>query len=404
MQRSSLVGLFWIGLAITALATGPVGSDPGTGQSPSHDLAAPSIQDLLDYWQTHGQGPLDYILETSREKKWIFLGEYHRIKHDVELVSALIPALHSTTAVRHLALEFLCADRSKEANALLTASEYDRRRTIDFFRRQFPSWSYEEYLGLFEAAWRSNQAYSAIRGPFRLVGLHPCPSYEVLHYSEDEEKRQREQGKRDGYDQFMAETLERVILQPEIPALIFTGIAHSTAKFTEYRYGTDQPLPRMGNLVYREPYRDEMFFVALHAPFWDSGSERDIYPFDGELDRLMLTFGEDIGFDIVGTPFEGLAHRERSARSITAHTFGELYDGYVLHRTPLKEYVGVTCIEDWILDEAQFRHYWRNLSNKRASAAFSTMPFEDFKRTRCEPRPDHGTEFRRRFDRLPDLD
>jgi hypothetical protein len=404
MERSSLVGLCWIGFAIAALATGPVGSDPGTGQTPSHNPVAPPIQDLLDYWQTHRKTPLDYILESFRENKWVFLGEYHRIKHDVDLVSALIPVLHSTTAVRHLALEFLCADRSEEANALATAPEHDRRQTIDFFRQQFPSWSYEEYLALFEAAWRSNRTYSETRGPFRLVGLHPCPSYEVLHYSNDEEKRQREQEKLDGYDRFMAETLERLILRPGIPALIFTGIAHSTAKFTEYRYGTDQPLPRMGNLIYREPYRSEMFFVALHAPFWDAGSERDIYPFDGALDRLMLTFGEDIGFDIVGTPFAALTHRERSPHSITAYTFGELYDGYVLHHTPLKEYVGVTCIDDWILDEAQFRHYWRNLSNKRASMAFSTMPFDEFQRTRCEPRPDHGTEFRRRFHRLPELD
>ncbi len=212
-----------------------------------------------------------------------------------------------------------------------------------------------------------------------------------------------EQSKQERYDEIMAEALEQSLLRPGHKALVFTGIAHATGKFAEYRMGTEEQLVRMGNLVYREPYKPEMFFVSLHAPFYDHAAGKEIYPFDGVLDELMLSFGEDIGFDVVGTPFESLAHRDRAPRSITAYTFGELYDGYVIFRTPIKEYVGVTCIDDWVTDEQELQQFVRNLTNKSASERFSELSLEEFRADRCAPRADHGPEFRRRFRNLPDI-
>jgi hypothetical protein len=300
-------------------------------------------------------------------------------------------------------MEFLCEDRTETANELISASQYDRRRAIDFFREQFVPWPYEEYLEIFRAAWRSNQRFAAQYGTFRLVGLHPCIDWEVINYGGDPLDVAHEREKQSGYDEIMADALESHLLRQNLPALVFTGIAHATAKFTEYWVGTDRPLPRMGNLVYKEPHRSEMFFISLHAPFYDSGTDRDIYPFDGRLDRLMAEFQKDVGFDVVDTPFENLLHDNRSARSITKHEFGELFDGYILHRTPLREYVGVTCIEDWIIDEDQFRHYWRHVPNLEAAERYSGMELEDFLAEFCAPRPDHGIEFKQRFRRLPEL-
>jgi len=358
---------------------------------------------LLAYWRDHPLSPRAYVLAKFEHNDWVFLGEYHRIRHDVLLVSSLIPALHEQTRVRHLAMEFLCRNRTDEANRLITSANFTRRQAIDFFRDQFVSWSYEEYVDILLAAWQSNRRLARDRGPFQLVGLHPCPDYEVLNYGEDEAAAAVERDKQQRYDEIMADALEEALLSTGLPALIFTGIAHSTAKFPEYWVGSDDQLFRMGNLVYREPYRDRMHFIALHGPFYDSGTDRDIYPFDGVLDRLMLDYGRDIGFDVVGTPFADLRHRNPSPTSITAFSFGELYDGYVIHAEPLKETVGVTCIQDWIVSEEQYRDFWRNLANKDASIEFSEIPFEQFLQDHCAPRADHGVEFRRRFRNLPDL-
>jgi hypothetical protein len=274
---------------------------------------------------------------------------------------------------------------------------------IDFFREQFPGWAYEEYLEIFRNTWASNRKLARERGAFRLVGLHPCINWETINYGNDPVAVAAERHKQERYDEIMAEVLEESILRPGHKALVFTGIAHATGKFAEYRYGTEEQLVRMGNLVYREPYRRGMFFVALHAPFYDHALGQEIYPFDGVLDELMLSFGKDIGFDVVGTPFESLVHRDRSEHAITAYSFGELYDGYVMFRTPIKEYMGVTCIDDWVADEQELRGFARRLTNKGAAEAYLKMSLEEFRADHCAPRPDHGVEFSRRFRALPDV-
>ncbi len=404
---TALVAAFLVALAgCRTLGAGDGKPDPDLASPSALESARsnsprqPTDEMLLAWWGERHQTPAEYVLERFRDHKWVFLGEYHRVKHDVELISTLIPMLHAETPVRHLAMEFLCEDRTEVANELISAREYDRRRMIDFFREQFVAWSYEEYLGIFEAAWRSNQRLAEQHGPFRLVGLHPCIDWEVINYSDDSVAIEREREKQRGYDETMAEALDSQVLQKDLPALVFTGIAHATAKFTEYWVGTDRPLPRMGNLVYKDPLRSEMFFIGLHAPFYDSGVDSDIYPFDGRLDRLMAEFQKDVGFDVVGTPFENLSHENPSEHSITAYDFGELFDGYTIHRTPLREYVGVTCIEDWIIDEDQFHHFLRHIPNPQAAEYYSDMSLEDFRAGRCTPGPDHGVEFKRRFRRL----
>lgn len=366
-------------------------------------VEAPAAAKLLEWWHTHGRTPVDYTISRFDKHDWVFLGEYHRIQNDVLLVVELIPRLHTETRVRHLALEVLCSASTSRANELLTAGSYDRRAAIDFFRTQFPAWGYEEYLEIFRSVWRSNRDHAAERGPFHLVGLNPCPDYELMHHGTEKEASE-ERDKQENYDRHMAAILEEQLLRRDLPALIFTGIAHSTAKYAEYRYGTDEQLMRMGNLVYRKPHRDRMFFIALHAPFWDAGTDKEIYPFDGVLDRLMASYGRPIGFDVVDSPFAALLHEKRSPRAITAYSFGELYDGYIMWNSPLKNTVGVTCIADWIVSEEQYVHFWRHLSNPEASRRFAELPFKEYLADRCAPRPDHGPEFARRFSRLPDLD
>lgn len=370
---------------------------------PNDDSSRIDTSQLLDYWQSHPLSPLEYLTEKFRQERWIIVGEFHRVRHDVQLMASLVPELHETTAVRHLALEFLCRDHTEEANRLVSAETYDRGQMIDFFREQFPGWAYEEYLEIFRSTWASNRRLGEKRGLFRLVGLHPCIDWETINFSTDPTSVAAERDKQERYDEIMAEALEESVLRPGHKALVFTGIAHATGKFAEYWTGTAEQLMRMGNLIYRQPYRRDMFFVALHAPFYDHGTDKDIYPFDGVLDELMPVFGQDIGFDVVGSPFENLVYRDRSEHAITTYSFGELYDGYVMFRTPIKEYVGVTCIEDWVDDEQELRRFARGLSNKKAAEAFSEVSLEEFRADHCAPRPDHGVEFSRRFSALPDM-
>lgn len=128
--------------------------------------AAAAQELLLEYWKENYRTPETYVAEKFSDKKWVFLGEYHRIKHDVDLVCSLIPVLHEKTDVRCLALEFLDHNQTDQANEIITSEYYDDERTKNFFRKQFPDWAYEEYLNIFKAAWESNRKNAGTRGEF----------------------------------------------------------------------------------------------------------------------------------------------------------------------------------------------------------------------------------------------
>lgn len=355
---------------------------------------------LLAHWESHPKPPVNYVVECfQRGNHWVFLGEYHRVRQDINLVLDLIPVLHRNTEVRCLALEFLTREGTEEANRLVTQATFDRYKAMEFFRRQDTTWDYEEYFDILETVWRSNRELGASRGYFRLVGLQPAIDWELLNYGDAESSR-REKEKQDHYDSFMATALDDQVLSKGVPALIYTGIAHSTAKFKEYWIGTDRQLVRMGNLVYREPYKSRMWFIALHAPFFDSGTRREVYPFNGILDRLMPLYRQDLGFDVVGSPFANLRDRNPSPHSQTAYAFGELFDGYIIHKTPIREYQGITRIPDWINDEAQYSWFWRHIPKKSAGQEYSKIPFSEYRKETCATSNDYGDGFKRRFQKL----
>ncbi len=369
--------------------------------------AAPGEDLLLAYWKEHHRTPQEYVAGKFADKDWVFLGEYHRIKHDVDLVASLIPILHDKTDVRCLAMEFLRHEDTDDANKLITAASFDRRRAIRLLAQGDPGWGYEEYLRIFESAWKSNRRHRSKGDAFRLVGLDPGYDFETVNFSSDPVSLAREDEKRRNGDRLMAEYLESEVLSRNRKALIYMGEAHSTAKFSEYYLDGDgkfQGKERMGNYVYRDPYKNRMFFIKLHAPF-GRDSDSNIYPFNGRLDRLMGKFQKDIGFDVEGSPFESMADDNPKPNTITGLKFGQLFDGYVIFKAPVKEFVGVTCMKDWITTPEEYRYFWRHIAVEKEDALwYSRIPFAEYMKTRCQPgSADYGVGFKRRFESMPDI-
>ena len=111
---------------------------PETQPPNSDHLSSVDTSQLMGYWQSNQLSPLEYLTQKFRQERWVIVGEFHRVRHDVQLIASLVPRLHETTDVRHLALEFLCRDHTVEANRLVSADSYNRGQMIDFFREQFP--------------------------------------------------------------------------------------------------------------------------------------------------------------------------------------------------------------------------------------------------------------------------
>jgi hypothetical protein len=366
----------------------------------SQPPATPAPAGLLAYWETHPKSPVQYVVDTfNRGKRWVVLGEFHRIRHDAQLVLDLIPELHRCTDVRYLATEFLSVEATDEANRLVTQATFDRVRALRFFMRDNPIWNNKEYFDILETIWRSNKEHAASRGVFRLIGLAPAIDWSIVNYGEGSARR-RELEKADRYDECMARALERQILAKDLPALVHCGIAHATAKYTEYWVGTDKPLHRMGNMIYHSPYKERMWIVSLHASFYDSATRREVFPFGGLLDRLMLTYRRDIGFDVLGTPFEKVCGPYTSPQSQLAHTFGEMFDGYIIRGIPMSDYLGTSPMPDWVQDESNYQWYRMHVVNKAWGEALSKMTFAEYKQYEQAHTDENTKMLRQKFQAL----
>jgi hypothetical protein len=74
---------------------------------------------LLTYAQGNWRSPEDYVLSTFAGHDIVFLGEFFKIRQNVQLVSALIPRL-AAAGVRNLGIEYALSDDQKDIDALVT--------------------------------------------------------------------------------------------------------------------------------------------------------------------------------------------------------------------------------------------------------------------------------------------
>ncbi len=320
---------------------------------------------LVEYIHTHYQTPEDYIISKFKDHDIVFLGEWHRIKHDPELVQRLIPRLYRA-GIYCLGTEFARRVDQPLIDKLLDAPEYDEQlaRLITF--KQFVVWGYQEYVDVFKAAWQLNHTLPAGSRRFRILGLEN--SYDFSYVKTPEDSQSHEVMAKVLHGQTEADwarvLLDEVVSRGE-KALVYCGTHHS---FTRYR----QPMvvngkllrlvdTRVGNVVFRRIGK-RAFTIWLHAP-WDSAAGYDkpcVLAADGYIDAMLTALDHKyqyVGFDLAGTPF-GTLPGETSIYKLghQGFTLAQLCDGYVC-QGPLSAYEGVTPIKNFVnagnLEEAR---------------------------------------------------
>lgn len=314
--------------------------------------------ELVAWIEEHGTTPEQYIVSKFKDHDIVFLGEYHRIRHDVLLVQNVIPLLHQN-GVYNLGLEFLRFCDQKTIDSLVTAETYDETLARKLFWNAWPFWGFKEYVDILKVTWQLNRSLPPDARPFRIVGLGGREDWSYVWSEKDlSNKAIMKKVFPDGNaDQMMAETIEREILARKDKALIYSGINHAYTQFRQpvidLKTGKLKRLTntRMGNRIY-EKIGDRCCTIFLHAPWPPITGYGDpyVYPADGVIDALFANLPPEkqrVGFDIKGSPF-GKLHAETSLWSITAPDFRlEMFcDGWI-HQMPLSRYEGVTVIPDW---------------------------------------------------------
>ena len=337
----------------------------------------PTEAQLAAYLEEHGKSPEDYVISKFAAHQVVFLGEFHRIRHDVELVQRLIPRLYKA-GVRSLALEFAAEELQAEADRLVTADAYDPSLARSIMFRWSPIWGYHEYIELYRHAWQLNRSMPKGAPKFRIVHLGYRSDFSLLQ-GERTPEVMRKVFHRGDPDVFMAGVIKREFLDKDEKALVYCGRHHAFTRFQQPIYDRqNQRLirklgNRTGNLVYQQA-PEKVFLIFLHAPVDALKSASDLLsPAGGVIDRLMANRfpGRSFGFDLVGAPFGDLPDPESYySAGMEGFTLKDWGDGYI-YTKPLDAYEGVAVEPNFITD-ANFAGAVAQLPNPAARASLAS--------------------------------
>ncbi|MEK7407747.1 MAG: ChaN family lipoprotein, partial [Acidobacteriota bacterium] len=191
----------------------------------------PAEKQLAAYLESHGKSPEDYVAGKFSTHQVVFLGEYHRIRHDVELAQRLIPRLYRA-GVKNLGLEFGAEELQAEADSLVAAEAYDPALARSIMFRWSPIWGYHEYIELYRHAWQFNRSLPKGAPKFRIVHLGYRADFSQLS-GERTPEVMRKVFHRGDPDGFMAEVIRREFLEKREKALVYCGRHHAFTRFAQ---------------------------------------------------------------------------------------------------------------------------------------------------------------------------
>ncbi|BDD08697.1 hypothetical protein FUAX_11290 [Fulvitalea axinellae] len=306
--------------------------------------------EIEGYLKSNHLSPKDYVISKFVDHDYVFVGEQHRIKHEVEFVSAMIPELYKN-GITNLAIEYGVSSNQPMLDSLLSMKQWDQ----DFAYQVasggfFITWGYQEYIDILKRAWEVNQTIPKGQKRFRIVYLNT-----------DYFPEKRGKAKYGGVDpdMHMSKLLQKEVIDKNEKALIYSGMNHAFTQFHQPFYRSKKGKSfirydkRLGNLIHKE-YPDKTFTIFLHAP-WESrkrNSRRMVRPVNGVIDVCMKYLeNKPMGVDINGTPLGQLKSSD-SFYSIADEyvTFGDICDGYIFLK-PYSEFERVSVANNFYTKE-----------------------------------------------------
>ncbi len=346
---------------------------------PMGEITNEEKQELIQYLTTHWKSPEDYVVEKFSDHDLVFIGEYHRIKHDVELIQNLIPRLYEI-GVYNLGIEMGCYEYQDKVDSLITADEYDERLARWLMFKWSVTWGYQEYMDIYRKAWEVNKSLPKDAPRFRVVNLDYRPNWNLAKEEMTPELWKQVWHKGDR-DQHMAQVIMTEFVDKGQKALIFSGSHHAFTHYYQpiYDYKNKEFIRfnknRMGNIIYNK-MSDRVFHIFLHSPWSTKQSYSELnYPISGIIDMIMKEFNDKrVGFDVKGSPF-GKLRDDDTYYSIgyKEFTLSTICDGYIFQKH-FSDYEGCTVDTEFITDE-NFQEAIEYLENPRARKFF-TKPEE----------------------------
>lgn len=306
MEEAIMKKLFLVPIVLVALSL-----SAQEGKRPLGELSGEKKLALMEYLKKNWKSPEEYVVSKFKDHDLVFIGEYHRIKHDVELIHNLIPKLYEA-GVHNLGIEFGCYEYQNLVDSLLSADEYDEERVRQWMFKWSMEWGYEEYLDIYRTAWELNRRLENSSPKFRIVNLGYRVNWKARKEEMTDELWQEVWHKGDP-DEHMASVIIKEFVNKKAKALIYSGSHHAFTHYHQPIYDFEKKelirlnKKRMGSIIYNL-MPDRVFHVFLHSPWaTNKGFNDHDYPANGAIDLVMKNFvNKRVGFDVRDTPFGSL--------------------------------------------------------------------------------------------------
>ncbi len=237
---------------------------------PWKEIPQPEKKALVAYLKANWKTPEDYVAEKFADHDLVFIGEYHRIKHDVELIHNLIPRLYAA-GVRNLGVEFGCYENQDQVDKLITSDKYDEESARQLMFNFASFWGYVEYMDIYRKVWELNNSLPKDKPRFRVVHLNYRPDWSELAENMTPEHWKKVWLKGD-VDEHMAKVILNEFVSKNEKALIYSGSHHAFTRYQQPIYDFEKKTfigfntGRMGNIVHQK-IPDKVFNIFLHSPW-----------------------------------------------------------------------------------------------------------------------------------------
>ena len=235
--------------------------------------------------------PYYFVADQFDTHDVVFIGEMHKIKQDLDFFSKLIPYLYQKKKINIIGWEFGAAIYQKDADSVVNAPTFDRKKAITILRRSNFRWCYNEYLEIFHTIWQINKSVINFGERIRILPLN-APNIHRKRKSNDTATRNAKA--KMYFDNFFPPIIEKKVLDKDQKILIYCGLHHSLTKFYTPKFLFLKDSGRGSQYLYKK-YHGKIFQIIMSPPlpprWWlfKSSQSAGIYPFDGVFNQLYAS-------------------------------------------------------------------------------------------------------------------
>lgn len=277
-------------------------------KSPYKKLEIQPVSDSLfnvlsSDFDKYSMDPYNYVLKEFQNHDIVFLGENHRIKHDLIFVRNLIPKLYEN-GIHYMGFEFALNSDSMLIRKVITNKDnFDQKLANQIIFNMSPFWGYKEYIDLFRSAWEVNRNLPDSAQKFMIYGIMHDFDFSLMKKRSDEFDQEIMTRIRKGVadpEEFMANSIINTFINKNHKAFIYCGIHHA---FTGYKDNG-----RRVGVIVKEKIGDKAFTIALHYP-WQGRKKtgfKSVYPVNGSIDSFVRRYKSEnctFGINVKNTAF-----------------------------------------------------------------------------------------------------